>query len=192
MTMPQIKRVLSKQPGFSLVELLVAVFVIVLLTGLVSLNVGRGGADLALEGEVRHLAGLLGFASSEAGLSAVDHGLLLGRSTSADSSAYKGVWLRRFDQGWAATRSSAQVLAPITLAEGYELRLALDGQPDVDILPYDPDLNPTPQIVAWSGGEMTPGSIEWWDIRTGDLLYRLEWDLLGRTTLMPRGLADEQ
>lgn len=190
--MPRIKRVLSKQPGFSLVELLVAVFVIVLLTGLVSLNVGRGGADLALEGEVRHLAGLLGFASSEAGLSAVDHGLLLGRSTSAHSSAYKGVWLRRFDQGWAATRSSAQVLAPITLAEGYELRLALDGQPDVDILPYDPDLNPTPQIVAWSGGEMTPGSIEWWDIRTGDLLYRLEWDLLGRTTLMPRGLADEQ
>ena len=30
--------------GFSLVELLVAVFVIVLLTGVVSLSVGRGGA----------------------------------------------------------------------------------------------------------------------------------------------------
>ena len=35
---------------FSLIELLVAVFVIVLLTGVVSLNVGRGGAELELRG----------------------------------------------------------------------------------------------------------------------------------------------
>jgi hypothetical protein len=38
---------------------------------------------------------------------------------------------------------------------------------------------------------MTPGSLEWNDPRTGDLLYRLEWDLLGRMTVMPKGVADE-
>ena len=75
---------------------------------------------------------------------------------------------------------------------GYELRLELDGQPDVDIMPYDPELNPTPQIVVWAGGEITPGSLEWWDARTGDLLYRLEWDLLGRMTLMPNGRAADE
>ena len=48
-------RLTGEQRGFSLIELLVAVFVIVLLTGVVSLNVGRGGAELELEGEVRHL-----------------------------------------------------------------------------------------------------------------------------------------
>jgi len=47
--------------GFSFIELLVAIFVIVLLTGVVSLNVGRGGAELQLEGEVRYLANLLSF-----------------------------------------------------------------------------------------------------------------------------------
>ena len=51
-------RLTGEQPGFSLIELLVAVFVIVLLTGVVSLNVGRGGAELELESEVRHLSGL--------------------------------------------------------------------------------------------------------------------------------------
>ena len=97
------------QRGFSLIELLVAVFVIVLLTGVVSLNVGRGGAELELEGEVRHLAGLLAFASAEAGLSAADHGLFIGKDSEIDSSGYEGIWLRRFDQGWAAPRASAEV-----------------------------------------------------------------------------------
>ena len=60
-------RPIFRQRGFSLIELLVAVFVIVLLTGVVSLNVGRGGAELELESKVRHLAGLLAFASAEAG-----------------------------------------------------------------------------------------------------------------------------
>jgi hypothetical protein len=39
----------------------------------------------------------------------------------------------------------------------------------------------------WAGGEVTPGSIEWLDDRTGELLYRLEWDLLGRMTELPYG-----
>jgi len=78
--------------GFSLVELLVAVFVIVLLTGVVSLSVGRGGADLVLESEVRHVAGLLSFASSEAGLSAIDHGLLLSEDASSEGTRYRATW----------------------------------------------------------------------------------------------------
>jgi hypothetical protein len=100
--------------------------------------------------------------------------------------------LRRFDLGWAAPRASAEVFEPLALSTGYELRLDLSGQPEVELLPYEPDLNPSPQIVAWAGGEMTPGSLEWLDSRTGELLYRLEWDLLGRMTLMPRGRVDAE
>ena len=168
-------RLTGEQPGFSLIELLVAVFVIVLLTGVVSLNVGRGGAELELESEVRHLSGLLAFSSAEAGLSAADHGLFIGKDSDVDSSGYEGIWLRRFDQGWAAPRASAEVFEPLRLSTGYELRLDLTGQPEVELLPYEADLNPSPQIVAWAGGEMTPGSLEWLDSRTGELLYRLEW-----------------
>ncbi len=185
-------RLTVSQRGFSLIELLVAVFVIVLLTGVVSLNVGRGGAELELEGEVRHVSGLLAFASAEAGLSAADHGLFIALDAEADSSVYRGIWLRRFDQGWTAPRSGAEVFESVSLAAGYELRLNLSGQPEVELLPYEPELNPSPQIVAWAGGEMTPGSLEWLDRRTGELLYQLEWDLLGRMTLMPRGRVDAE
>lgn len=178
--------------GFSLIELLVAVFVIVLLTGVVSLNVGRGGADLGLEGEVRHLSGLLAFASAEAGLSAADHGLFIGLNSDDGEPRYQGIWMRRFDQGWAAPRGSAEVFAALDLGEGYELRLSLEGQPDLEFMLYEPELKPLPQIVAWAGGEMTPGYLEWLDVRTGDLLYRLEWDLLGRMRLLPRGVADDE
>ena len=34
---------------------------------------------------------------------------------------------------------------------------------------------------------MTPGALEWLDNQTGEVLYRLEWDLLGRMVLMPKG-----
>ena len=100
------------QRGFSLIELLVAVFVIVLLTGVVSLNVGRGGAALELESEVRHLSGLLAFASAEAGLSAADHGLFIARDSDIGSLGYEGIWLRRFDQGWTAPRASSPAHRP--------------------------------------------------------------------------------
>ena len=177
--------------GFSLIELLVAVFVIVLLTGVVSLNVGRGGADVSLEGEVRHLSDLLSYASAEAGMSATDHGLLLQYDQSTRPSRYQGQWLRRFDQGWATPRTSAEVFEDVMLAEGYELRLNLEGQPDVELTSYDPELKQPPQVIAWAGGEMTPGSLDWVDDQTGDLLYRLEWDLLGRMTLIPRGIEQD-
>jgi hypothetical protein len=105
--------------------------------------------------------------------------------------AYKGVWLKRFDQGWVSPRQGAEIFAPLALGDGYELRLILEGQPEAELLPYERDLKLSPQIVTWAGGEVTPGALEWLDTRTGELLYRLEWDLLGRMTLMPKGLVDE-
>jgi hypothetical protein len=95
--------------------------------------------------------------------------------------------LRRFDQGWASPRARTDVFLPFDFMAGTELLLNLEGQPSVEIPIYDPTLNAAPQIVMLAGGEMTPGSIEWLDVQTGELLYRLEWDLLGRTTVLPNG-----
>jgi hypothetical protein len=65
--------------------------------------------------------------------------------------------------------------------------LNLEGQSSVEIPVYDPTLKTAPQIIMWAGGEVTPGSIDWLDDLTGELLYRLEWDLLGRMTVLPNG-----
>ena len=172
--------------GFSLIELLVAVLVIVLLTSVVSLNVGSGGGDIEREHEVRRLAATLGYAQSEAELSGADYGLYLERPDRMQD-GFSGTWLRRYDQGWAEPQRASEVLQPFQFEPGAELMLSLIGMPDVEITRRDPELRPEPQLVLFASGEVTEGELEWVDVDSGELLYRVRWDLLGRTTLMPRG-----
>ena len=87
------------QKGFSLIEMLAVVFVVVLLTSLVSLNVGSGSADINRENQVRDVAAMLGYALTEAELSGADHGLLIHQLDSFVDGSYGGLWLRRYDQG---------------------------------------------------------------------------------------------
>ena len=50
------------QRGFSLLELLVALFVVVLITSMVTLTVNSGGQDIQLESMVRDVAEVASFA----------------------------------------------------------------------------------------------------------------------------------
>lgn len=175
------------QQGFSLIELLVALLIVVMLTTVVSLNVGSGGRDIERTDEVRHFAALLGYAQTEAELSGVDHGLYLEANRATGETRYRGYWLRRYDQGWAEPRGSSEIFEPFLFEPGVELSLSLIANPDVVISNRDPELNPDPQIVLFAGGEATEGELDWIDARTGELLYRVEWDLFGRTRLLPRG-----
>ena len=71
------RRPAAAAAGFSLLELLVALFVVVLVTSLVSLSIGSGGRDQHLQGQVRSLANVAGYALDEAQLRGVDYGLVL-------------------------------------------------------------------------------------------------------------------
>lgn len=163
------------------------VFVVVLLTSLVSLNVGSGGADINRENKVREVAAMLSYALTEAELSGTDHGLLIHRLTEGDAS-YQGLWLRRYDQGWAPPLSLNDAFEDLEFEPGVELELSLDEQPVVDFEVLAEDANLPPQIILFAGGEVTPGEMTWIDYRTGDLLYILRWDLFGRMVFLPRGL----
>ena len=48
---------------------------------------------------------------------------------------------------------------------------------------------PEPQVVFYASGETTPGSMELRDEDSGELLWRLEWDLLGRFEVLRDGEA---
>jgi len=128
---------------------------------------------------------------SEAEMSGADHGLYLERSDGFNGTQYAGYWLRRYDQGWSDPRGSAEVLETFTFSEDVEISLALIGDPEVEITDRDPDLNPAPQIVLFAGGEVTEGELDWTDPRSGELLYRLRWDLLGRIEFLPKGEAPD-
>lgn len=49
-----------------------------------------------------------------------------------------------------------------------------------------------PQVVFYSSGETTPGIMTWVDSASGEVLWELEWDLLGRLELRRRGQVDEE
>lgn len=61
--------------GFSLIELLIAVLVIVLLTSVVSLNVGRGSSEITLREDAQHLLALMEYVQTEAEMSGADRSL---------------------------------------------------------------------------------------------------------------------
>jgi len=180
-------RIRSNADGFSLIELLVALLVIVMLASLVSLNVGTGGRDIKLADSVRMLADTMAYVQSEAEMSGVDHGFYLSIDDAGFEPVIRGQWLRAYDQGWAAPRGSADVLTDFYAPDATRLSLMLDGQSEIELSVQDPEVLPKPQLVFFAGGEVTPGTMDFIDQQTAELLYRLQWDLLGRSELLPKG-----
>ena len=178
---------LVKTSGFSLVEMLVVVLVIVLLTSVVSLNVGSGGGVIERDQNARRLAGLMAHAQVEAEFSGADHGLYFERLGDLGNVSYRAHWLRHYDQGWAEPKGNMALVEPIIFPEGTELFLTLSSDPDVEITARPVDLRPEPQIVFYASGEVSEGGLEWVEASTGSLLYQFEWDLLGRIELLLAG-----
>jgi type II secretion system protein H len=181
----------ARRRGFSLVELLVVLFVIVMMTSLATLNVGDGGQQQLLESQVRELRNVAEFALEEAQMAGRDMGLVLAVDPRGTETRYLYDWRERRPEGWRAPALARDVLAPRTLAADVELVLLLDGVPATDLLAAPLAEDAAPQVVFYASGEVAPGALEWRSRQTGELLWRLEWDLLGRMAMMPRGLADD-
>ena len=179
----------GRQSGFSLLELLVVLFVIVMITATVNLNVSSGGQDIYLETEIRNLANVAAFSMDEAELSGRDYGLLISREFDAGEPVLGYGWRERRPEGWRNVESSRDVFEARDFPPGFELLLELDDLPVPDWQPSDA-LDATPQVVLYASGETTPGSLEVID-SAGILQWRLEWDLLGRFELYRRGERDE-
>jgi len=188
--------------GFSLLELLVALFVVVIITSLVTLAINSGGQDYELEAKARSLADISGFALDEAQMRGVDMGLFIERTDEAGESQYSYSWLERMPQGWRRPVVDQDIFDKRQFPQAVELALEMEGSPvgilgGVDRALEESNNNgkpgePAPQVIFYSSGEVTAGALELRQVETGDLLWRIEWDLLGRFTLLRRGeSADE-
>lgn len=180
--------VLSRQSGFSLVEMLVALMVVVLVTSLVSLSFNSGGQDVKLASMVRDLAGVAGYALDEAQMTGVDYGLLLEEEVLDGEVVYAYSWLEHQVEGWGVPRSGKEIFQTQRFPPGTELELELEDAPLVELsLVDDGSEIVEPQIIFYASGEATVGAINLRRREDGELLWRIEWDLLGRFDLLPRG-----
>lgn len=179
--------------GFSLIELLVALIVIVLFTSMVSLNVGSGGQDVQVESQMKQLADTAAYALDEAQFTGIDYGLTLERVAGDDGRwLHAWRWHERAIDGWRDPASGKEIFAGQRLPPGYELELEVENAPFEEAELEEEEQAITPQVVFYASGETTVGAINLRRMEDGELLWRLEWDLLGRFDLLPRGRPVEE
>ena len=174
--------------GFSLVEMLVVLFVVVLLTGLVSLSVDSGAGDRILRERVEALAAVATYALDEAQFVGSDFGLLFTRGlNAAGEDVTRAHWRQRLPAGWRAPPAQDEVFAPIEFPGEVELDLVLDGAQVVldDAAAAAAQRGRAPQWLLLSSGETQAGELSLRERRSGELLWRLDWDALARFDSRP-------
>ncbi len=182
-----------RHDGFSLLELLVALFVIVLITSMVSFNFTSGGQEVELESKVRNLASVAAYALDEAQMSGVDYGLLVEERLEGAEVIYRYQWLERALDGWRMPASGKDLFEAQVMPPGISLQLELQDAPLVELSLEDEGSDiVAPQVVFYASGETTVGAIDVMRIDDGELLWRVEWDLLGRFEILRRGIPDDE
>jgi general secretion pathway protein H len=191
---------MKPQDGFSLLELLVALFVVVIITSLVTLSVNSGGEDIKLDATVKSLADVSSYAIDEAQLRGVDMGLLLERIDKSGERIFRYRFMERTPRGWRDPEVEADIFSPRAFPSTVELSLEIEntlvdltGEPRLaqSASSEGNAVEPVPQVIFYSSGETTVGIISLRQAQTGELLWTIEWDLVGRFTLLRRGEPSE-
>ena len=181
-----------RQRGFSLLELLVTLFVVVLVTSLVTLNIGSGDRDILLRSTVQSLADNANYALDEAQFTGMNYGLLLRMEGDGGQWRYRYSWLEQTAVGWRQPATGKDVFAGGEFPPGIELQLELDGLLQEQESFVAVSEAPTPQLLLYASGEVVPGALDLRNSEDGELLWRIEWDLLGNFQALAGGLPLEE
>lgn len=165
--------------GFTLLEILVVMFIIGIIVGFAVLSVdGRAGDD-KLQQEAERLDALLGLATDEAILYGVEVGLDLTRD------GYR--FLRFNEGGWQPIDLSDHPLRPRKLDPGMKLELLEEDDERKRLAQTKKDEDSKedglrPEVLFLSSGEVTPFKIE---LRSENVLarYYFEGELTGKLSM---------
>jgi general secretion pathway protein H len=152
--------------GFTLLEVLMVVLVVGIISSVVMLNVGTGGAERQLREESDRLFALLGQAGSEAVMQNQEFGLRV------TDNGYTFLCLDEAKQRWAECRDN--IFRAREIPEGLELRLLRQGvQKELPLAESEPDATAsstapreeagqriTPDLFLLSSGEASAASLE--------------------------------
>lgn len=167
--------------AFSLVELLVVLFVVVLMTSLASLSLSPGAGDRVAERAARDIMGVAAYALDEAQFTGRDHGLRLVQDAGAGT--WRTQWLERWPEGWRRPESARDVWRAQELGQRVVPELSLEDRPVALQGDGRALMDAAPPVVFYASGETVPGALVLRDADGGAVLWRLRWDLLGRFTL---------
>jgi hypothetical protein len=173
--------------------MLVVLFVIVLMTSLVTLNVNSGAGDRIVQERLETLTAVAAYALDEAQFSGSDFGALFANSVNERGEPTLSVhWRQRLLEGWREPAESREIFSSLEFPANTRLQITLDT---VELLPAaedaaDPRTGATPQWLMLSSGETQAGELVIRDLDDDAVLWRLSWDPLGRFKQF-RGDSDE-
>jgi general secretion pathway protein H len=121
----------------------------------------------------------------------LDYGLLLQRVDVDGEMLYTYSWRERRPEGWQLPTSGKDLFAEQQMPPEIELHLELENVPVAELSLGGGEVEAPPQVVLYASGETTPGAIEVRRRDNSELLWRVEWDLLGRFELLRRGEVEE-
>ena len=169
---------LRNSSGFSLLELLVVVFIVGILASMFTLSVGVTSGDPPVEREVDRLEAVLQIASEEAILKGREIGIRFYRD-SYEFATYFEKFIEYDDvdtdsqdgddakirSEWTVLRDD-DVLGPRVLPEDVVLELEIDGRSVIldrdgmEIDDKEPEKEYQPQVFIFSSGEISPFIVE--------------------------------
>lgn len=138
----------SPSPGFTLIEILVVVFIIGILVSVTLISVHALGRDTEIRDETTRLVGLIGAVHEQAEMEGRDFGLRF-QEREYEFLAYDP----RRDE-WQAIEGD-DLLRPRQLPPGLNLRLRLDGREAVLRPPADKNKRWPPQVQIQSSGDLS-------------------------------------
>lgn len=180
-----------KVSGFTLIEIMVVIFVIGISVGMVSLVVSRGGPDTELRAIAERFATLGDFASERAVLTGNPVGLLLEppawrKETDENlEKSWRYRWQELGARGWTDVDSLQGEELPPTV----QLDVTVEGQ----MWEWDdaPKIK-LPVAVFYPSGEVTLFAIEFRDERMPDFSQNVEIDEWGQVSWKERPRAAEE
>ncbi len=89
--------------------------------------------------------------------------------------------VRGEERPWARPGSGGELFEPLVFPAALAVELSLEGVPVVlDRGAAANAADGVPQVIFYASGEATPGSLSFRRAATGEFLWQLRWDLLGR------------
>lgn len=169
-----------REAGFTLIEIMVVVFIMGILMSMVALSMGNRSAEDRLDTEARRLQRVLELAMEEAELKGIDLGLrLTAGEVQLLALDQDKKWIPYAEDGPLRSREISPPFSMQLFVEGRAVAPAADTSDD-------DDKKIEPQVLLLSSGEVTAFAMELKATGLKDY-YRLDADVMGKLTLDHKG-----